>query len=328
MGYAIYAVDLANRLILFGTESPTVISRMMEITGLPILKRIVGLDYRPSNGKLYGVGNDSRVYVIDTLTAVATPVGEQFSPKIADFFDIHFGMAFEPGTERIRLISAELGMNWSINPDDGAAIMGESPHYAAGDPHEGATPRIGGLTYVPAGAAAKVSASVARLYPGAARLMPNGPCEKLLYALDTDLGQMIQSCDPDDGDWESLGPPFNEVISRCAELKFDPGQNLFADLMRGAEALNSLYSVGPSEASARMSGSISASTAATDMTWTFVGALPDTSPIQAMAFVPAPPNHSAGVATPVQAQLSVRSGPESTTPPAQSSDPRARCPGS
>src|SRR6476660_7794114 len=61
LGKAIYAVDLSNRLMLFGTSSLGTLSRIMPITGLPFGKRIVGIDFRASNGKLYGVGNDSRV---------------------------------------------------------------------------------------------------------------------------------------------------------------------------------------------------------------------------------------------------------------------------
>ena len=81
-GSPVYAVDLANRLLLFGTESPETINRIMPITGLPALKRIVGIDFRPSTGALYGVGNDSRVYVLDTLTGAATPVGSApFTPR-------------------------------------------------------------------------------------------------------------------------------------------------------------------------------------------------------------------------------------------------------
>jgi hypothetical protein len=70
------------------------------------------------------------VYTIDPSTAVATPVaGGQFSPKIVDFFEIHFAMALEPNGDRVRLISTEGGTNWSISLDDGTAVTGAVPRH-------------------------------------------------------------------------------------------------------------------------------------------------------------------------------------------------------
>lgn len=67
-GRPIYAVDLSNKLLVFGTESAETVAASTVISGLPPLNRIVEIDFRPSDGKLYGVGNDSRVYTIDPAT--------------------------------------------------------------------------------------------------------------------------------------------------------------------------------------------------------------------------------------------------------------------
>ena len=78
--------------------------------------------FPPVDRGLYGVGNDSRVYVLDTLTGAATPVGSApFTPEI-DFFEVHFGVGFDP-QERLRLIVAESGANYSISADDGTAVV-------------------------------------------------------------------------------------------------------------------------------------------------------------------------------------------------------------
>jgi DNA-binding beta-propeller fold protein YncE len=233
-GQAIYAVDLANQLVLFGTESPGTLSRKVPITGLPILKRIVGIDFRPSNGKLYGVGNDSRVYIIDPVSGAATPVGNApFQPAI-DIFEVHFGMGFDPAADRIRLMVAESGANYSINPDDGTAVLETSVSYAAGDPHEGATPRISGLGYVPLGAAAVAARRV-----GSASLGPS-PLEGVLLALDADLGNLVESIDPKTGEFTTIGPLLMAFF-RCAEIKagLDPDGtvNLFAVVLGAAQNL-------------------------------------------------------------------------------------------
>jgi DNA-binding beta-propeller fold protein YncE len=238
-GQAIYAVDLHNQLVLFGTESPGALSRKVPITGLPILKRIVGIDFRPSNGKLYGVGNDSRVYIIDPVSGAATAVGTgPFEPAI-DFFEVHFGMGFDPATERIRLMVAESGANYSINPDDGTAVLEKSVSYATGDPNEGVTPRISGLGYVPLGAAAVGGAAVAARRLGSTSFGPSPLAGKLL-ALDADLGTLAESIDPETGEFITLGPLLMAFV-RCAEIKIglepDGTMNLFAVVLSQAQNL-------------------------------------------------------------------------------------------
>ncbi|MGH2689230.1 MAG: DUF4394 domain-containing protein, partial [Actinomycetota bacterium] len=266
-GYAIYAVTLDNRLLLLGSENPTTIASSVNITGLPVLSRIVGIDFRPSTGELYGIGTDSRVYRLDRRTGAATAVSPvTFEPKIASFFDIHFAMGFEPPTERIRLISAESRMNWSIDPDDGTAVRGMDAHYAAGDPNEGRRPAIVGLAYT------QPSAGMA-----SARQAPPDLCEDLMWAIDAELAELIGSCDPDEGDFTSLGPlPGILALAGCGEIKFDPEGNLFASLLwsakQGSDLLNSLFTIDPETGLP---------------TWR--GDIPVDSPIQAIAFDPDAP---------------------------------------
>ena len=239
VGDVIYALDNGNNLLMFGSQSGESISRQVGITGLPILKRMIGIDFRASNGKLYGVGNDSRVYTIDTLTGAATAVGAPFSPAIISSFDIHFGMDFDPKTDRIRLISSELGGNWSINPDDGTAIAGNTPRYAAGDPHEGEVAHIAGLTHIPAAqlpAAFRLSMSASS----------SGSCEDLAMAIDPELGQLITSCDAGSIDWEKFADiPSMESLA-CVELDYSgPGGGIWGVGQGINGALNSLGTVDP-----------------------------------------------------------------------------------
>ena len=235
VGNVMYAVDLGNNFLVFGSESFDALTAKMRIDGLPILKRIIGIALRPSNGKLYGVGNDSRVYTIDPLTAVATPVSSgPFSPGIISTFDVHFAMDLEPNGDRVRLISAESGANWSISLDDGTATPGESSRYAPGTPLEGRTPRLLGIAFAPPADTADASL-----------------CQNLAYAVDADEAIMIASCDPATGEWwptvteqpsqaslsyratdasplpaSSAPRAFEELkdqLLRCGEFMFEPG---------------------------------------------------------------------------------------------------------
>jgi hypothetical protein len=189
VGEVVYAVDLANNFLVFGTGSATQISAKMRITGVPILKRVIGIAIRPSDGALMAIGNDSRVYTLDPLTAEATPISDPFSPKIVDFFDTHFAMAVEPNGQRVRLIAAESGANWSISLEDGTAIDQAGARYGPGTSLEGETPRLLGIVYPTLPDSAKQP----------------GWCENLAYAIDADKAMMLASCDPATGQWWPTG---------------------------------------------------------------------------------------------------------------------------
>jgi hypothetical protein len=320
VGRVIYAVDLANNFLVFGSESFDVLSAKLRITGLPILKRIIGIVIRPSDGKLYGVGNDSRVYTIDPSTAVATPVASgQFSPRIVDFFEIHFAMALEPSGDRVRLISTEGGTNWSISLDDGTAVTGAPVHFAAGDPNEGVTPHIASLIYRSSSPEAALSAATSRL----ASL--SGPCTQVMYMIDPDLASYIGSCDGDSGDLGTLGP-IEETWARCMETVTDPDGGVvpspdnpygmggsFLAAMRGLDEVNSWGTV-------NANGSI---------TW---HGKTQGKAIQTATMAPRGASGLSRLAAPPQPrhelQLSVAAAAESkeqsSSPP---SDPRAQCPG-
>jgi Domain of unknown function (DUF4394) len=232
VGDVVYAVDLANNFLVFGTGSASELSAKMRITGVPILKRIIGIAFRPSDGQLMGIGNDSRVYTIDPLTAEATPLnGSQFSPKIVDFFDTHFAMAVEPNGQRVRLIAAESGGNWSISLNDGSAVYEEEAKYAPGTPLDGQTPRLLGIVYP--------------TLPDSAK----GPgwCENLAYAIDADEAIMLASCDPATGLWwpTGLSPDTAAARHSGASASAAAGSNLKAladlkdQLLRCGEFMNS-----------------------------------------------------------------------------------------
>lgn len=307
VGERIWAVDLDNNLLLFGAGDPTVLSMKRRITGVPILKRILGIGFRPSNGVLYGVGSDSRVYTIDTLTAEATPIGEQpFSPAIVDFFDIHFAMAIEPSGDRVRLIAAESGGNWSISLDDGTATTGEKARYADGTAYAGQTPRLLGIAF---------TEPLANLQTrGMASL--SDPCTELMYAIDADRAEMIGSCDPDNGLYEPLGKLPEENYARCGELMWGPDGltpddvqppgGLWVLAQRGVEYLNSLGSV-------NQDGSI-----------TWHGEVPSESPIQSAVFAEGGLYGPRPMQLRWQARLS-KGQPVAVAP--RSDDPRATCPG-
>lgn len=242
LGDTVYAVDLQNRLLVFGTESFDVISRSARIRGVSVFSRLVGIDFRPSNGLLYGVGNDSKVYVVNPATAVATPVNnESFTPAIASFFDASFGMAFEPKTEKIRLVSAEFGVTWIIDPDDGTAEGGGSVRFAEGDVNEGSTPSIAGLAFL---SKAEAAGSLALVATADMPISADLDCADVLYAVDPDLGYLLGTCDPDWLDFESIFA-FNQASTRCTSIVATPLSGFFVSVRNTVDGINQMASYDP-----------------------------------------------------------------------------------
>ena len=107
VGYTVYAVDIENNFLTFGTESFDVLSGAER----SIRASDPQADHRH---RLSAVGRQALwrgerqpgVHHQSGNRRARRPVSEtRFSPKIVDFFEIHFAMALEPNGDRVRLIS-------------------------------------------------------------------------------------------------------------------------------------------------------------------------------------------------------------------------------
>ncbi|MGH2588970.1 MAG: DUF4394 domain-containing protein [Dehalococcoidia bacterium] len=121
LGDPILALTGGNRLIEFNSSSPGVITRSVTVTGLATDESLVGIDYRPANGRLYGVGSSNRLYLIDPATGAASAVGGPFAVPLEG---VQFGVDFNPVPDRLRVVS-NTGQSLRINPDNGAVVDGD-----------------------------------------------------------------------------------------------------------------------------------------------------------------------------------------------------------
>src|SRR5262245_29020380 len=60
-----------NRLVLFDSTHPEEV-RTVKVT--KVSGTLVGIDYRPANGRLYGLSTANNLYTIDPATGVASTV--------------------------------------------------------------------------------------------------------------------------------------------------------------------------------------------------------------------------------------------------------------
>jgi Domain of unknown function (DUF4394)/Calx-beta domain/Domain of unknown function (DUF4214) len=141
----IYGVTFFNNLIAFERANPSTLYSRVPITGVQPGERILGIDFRPSTGVLYGLGNTSRLYTIDTTTGVATEVGVgPFSPALSG---TDFGFDFNPVVDRIRVVS-NTDQNFRLDPDTGAVIGPDTTlAYEGSDPNAAADPNVTSLAY-------------------------------------------------------------------------------------------------------------------------------------------------------------------------------------
>lgn len=133
-----------NQLAAFDSANPR--TRLLDrpISGLGGTN-LVGIDFRPANGLLYGLSQNSQLYTIDLSTAAATPVGSPFSPALDTSLPIriNYGFDFNPVTDTIRVVS-NTGLNLRLDPTTGARTTDAN---SAFDPGRSINPRVVAAAY-------------------------------------------------------------------------------------------------------------------------------------------------------------------------------------
>ncbi|MDQ3258914.1 MAG: DUF4394 domain-containing protein, partial [Acidobacteriota bacterium] len=118
--------EFNQRLFIFDSTAPSAIISTTQVTGLVSPgERLVGIDYRPSDGQLYGIslaGSSNRIYTINPQTGVAAFVAT-VSPGLGqDPGSGISGMDFDPTTGRLRVVNVN-GRNLNVNVETGEAIV-------------------------------------------------------------------------------------------------------------------------------------------------------------------------------------------------------------
>src|SRR5438105_303745 len=81
---SMYALTTGNALLNFDSATPGTIVSTTPVTGLQASENLLGIDFRPVDGKLYALGSTSRLYTINLTTGAATQVGTgAFTPALS-----------------------------------------------------------------------------------------------------------------------------------------------------------------------------------------------------------------------------------------------------
>jgi Domain of unknown function (DUF4394) len=175
------ALNTSNELLTFSPRRAERVRSRTAVTNLKAGERLVGIDYRPLTGRLYGIGSTNQVYVIDVDKGFASPVGAPFTPALTG---TEFGVDFNPQADRIRVVS-NAGQNLRINPDTGAAINDMPLAYAPADRNAGKTPNVVGAAY---------TNNVARA------------TSTVLNDIDSAIDTLVTQAPPNNGTLNTVGP--------------------------------------------------------------------------------------------------------------------------
>jgi outer membrane protein assembly factor BamB len=222
------ALTADNTLVFFNSGAPQD-TDTLPVSGIE--GALLGIDFRPADGRLYGLSSTNRLYSIDTETGEATEksrLSEGFEGGAMSGFD------FNPVPDRLRL-TASNNQNFRVNVDTGEVIVDGTLAYVDGDDNAGAEPSITASAYTNA-------------FDGAE--------ETELYNIDAELDILVLQDPPNDGGLQTVGPlgvdfaaegGFDIVTVNGDNLAYAVSESaLFAvDLTTGAATPLGMVSGGP-----------------------------------------------------------------------------------
>ncbi len=207
-----------NQLVTFDTARPDTIISTVSITGLQSGETIVGIDFRPAGGMLYGIGSANRVYTINRTTGAASFVGALTTPLSGT----KFGVDFNPTVDRIRIVS-DADQNLRANPSDGSNLVDGALAYGAGDPNAGRDPNVVAAAYTNSFATATSTA---------------------LYDIDSNLDIVAQQNPANAGTLQTITPLGVDATNNVG-FDIEGGTNTgFAVIQLNGESSSKFYVVG------------------------------------------------------------------------------------
>ncbi len=116
-----------SRLVSFDPRTPNTLTANVAISGLAAGETVLGIDFRPSDGRLYALTSTGRLYTVDAASGVATlkaTLVADTTDATAPFTGLSgnsFSVDFNPAADRLRVLS-DTGQSLRINPDATATM--------------------------------------------------------------------------------------------------------------------------------------------------------------------------------------------------------------
>ena len=167
-------IGLAPNNVLVPLDS----RRTIQVTGVD--GNLQGIDFRPATGKLYGVTDTDKIYIINPNTGAAT-----FVQTLSTSFDGGFqsGFDFNPVPDRLRIVGSN-DQNLRTNVETGEVAVDKPLTYATTDSNAGKNPNITAAAYANNRA---------------------GVTSTQLFVIDYDLDVLVLQNPPNDGTLNTVG---------------------------------------------------------------------------------------------------------------------------
>jgi hypothetical protein len=132
-----FALTSDNKLLTLNAKAVSTVVTTANISGLQTGETLIGIDFRPATGELYGISSASRLYIINTTTGAARAVNATpFTPVITTSV-CGAGFDFNPTVDRIRYVGYN-GQNLRLNPETGLVAATDGAINGAANPGIGA----------------------------------------------------------------------------------------------------------------------------------------------------------------------------------------------
>jgi len=180
-----YALTPNNALTTYNAKDVRTQTASVNITGLTTSETMLGIDFRPATGELYGVSSLSKIYIINISTGAARAVSATpFSPLLSGTIT---SIDFNPTADRLRIVTNR-GQNLRLNPETGQVV--------ATDANVGSS-SLSGIAY-------------SNSYAGATATV--------LYDIDPTAGKLYKQDPPNEGTLVSVG---NLGVDLGSNVDFD-----------------------------------------------------------------------------------------------------------
>ena len=118
----IFLTTTGGQLLRIDSSAPGTVTSSSTITGLQTGTSLTGIDFRPADGLLYGVGSDGRLYSINSGSGLASQIGPG---AIFTSGSAAFGVDFNPVPDRLRVVGTGRD-SYRINQLTGALVLRDS----------------------------------------------------------------------------------------------------------------------------------------------------------------------------------------------------------
>ncbi|MFG1707275.1 DUF4394 domain-containing protein [Nonomuraea sp. M3C6] len=204
-------------LVVFDAGNPRRVDRVGRISGLRGDMKVVGIDYRVQNGKLYAVGDKGGIYTLDNRARAS-----KVSQLTVALNGKAFGVDFNPAANRLRVIS-DAGQNLRHNLDD-----------PMGAPARGMTATDGTLTNPPVPPATAGATATGVTGAGYTNNDLDATTATTLFDVDT-MGDQVSVQSPANAG--NLAPAGKLGVNAATDAGFD----VFSKLRRGVTVSNTAY---------------------------------------------------------------------------------------